>query len=521
MVYDKETKMKFNFSFTLRIWILIVAILLSLLAIVGSPINLFQQGILVTGVEQNSTSFESGLRQGQIIIEVDGNLIKDIDDYSMALLGKFDSGENVKTIIKTKDSEIILFSNNTPEITISEIPKTNIKTGLDISGGARALIKAQDKEISSTEASELKEVINNRLNVYGIEDVKVSSISDLSGNYYVRIEIAGATPEGLKELISQQGKFEAKIGDEVVFIGGKDITSVSRSGQDALVESCSQQADNSYFCNFRFSVYLNEEAAKRHADITRNMGINQSNPGYLEKQIEFYVDDKFSTSLFISEDLKGKVSTNIQIQGSGSGTDRETAIKDAEESMKQMQTILITGSLPYKLEIVKLDRISPMLGQEFNKLILLTAFASILAVAIIIFVRYRKLKLSAALLLTSFSEIIVILGVAAFINWNLDLPSIVGILITIGTGVDQQIVILDESQSKRQESLKQKIKNALFIIFSAYLTTAVALLPLFRAGAGLLKGFAVTTLIGLTIGVFITRPAFADIVKKIGEKNVS
>ena len=63
------------------------------------------------------------------------------------------------------------------------------------------------------------------------------------------------------------------------------------------------------------------------------------------------------------------------------------------------------------------------------------------------------------------------------------------------------------------ESAREKLKNALFIIMSAFFTVFVALLPLFWAGAGLLKGFAITTMLGLTIGVLITRPAFADIIK--------
>ena len=187
--------------------------------------------------------------------------------------------------------------------------------------------------------------------------------------------------------------------------------------------------------------------------------------------------------------------------------------------MKKMQTILITGSLPYKLSIVKLDTISPVLGERFNYLILLTGLAGLIAVAIIIFVRYRNFKASMALLFTSFAEVVIILGVASLIKWNLDLPSIVGILVTIGTGVDQQIVILDEFKSKRIESLREKLKSALFIVVSAFFTAVVSLLPLFWAGAGLLKGFAVTTIIGLTIGVLISRPAFADMLKFLGERH--
>ena len=59
------------------------------------------------------------------------------------------------------------------------------------------------------------------------------------------------------------------------------------------------------------------------------------------------------------------------------------------------------------------------------------------------------------------------------------------------------------------------MKRALFIIFSAFFTSAVSLLPLFSAGAGFFKGFALTTLIGITAGVLITRPAFSELIKRI------
>ena len=206
------------------------------------------------------------------------------------------------------------------------------------------------------------------------------------------------------------------------------------------------------------------------------------------------------------------------MSGSSQGSTRDETIKIAEAEMKTMQTILITGSLPYKLEIVKLDTISPILGQKFTYLILLTGIVGLLAVSIIIFFRYRNVKASLAILFTSFSEVVILLGIAALIKWNLDLPSIVGILVMIGTGVDQQIVILDESKSSSSTSMKEKLKGALFIVVSCFLTVVCSLLPLFWAGAGLLKGFAVTTLIGLTVGVLITRPAFADIIKSFSKE---
>ena len=504
---------------TLKIWLLIIVLAFSLLSIFGFPPKFFQEGVLITSVEANSTSFEAGLRPNQIITEIDNQKIKTLEDYSAIIHEKFPSDKNIKTNIKTDNTEAILFSKNAPKITVSEIQKTNIKKGLDIGGGSRGLVQAKDRKLSLIEVTDLVAVISNRLNVYGITDLNIRPVSDLSGNNFMLIEIAGATPDDLEELISKQGKFEAKIGNETVFVGGeKDISSVCRNDATcAGIEACSPTTTG-YGCNFGFTIYLSESAAEKHAGITETLGVNSTPQGnYLSKKLDLYLDENVVDSLLISEGLKGRVTTQIKISGSGEGKTQADAYDSAEESMHKLQTVLITGSLPYKLEIVKLDTISPLLGKEFIRSIFLAGFVSLLAVAIIIFFRYKKFKSSMALLITCISEIIIILGIASFIDWNLDLPSIAGILATIGTGIDQQIIILDEAKQKTAMSLKQRLKRAFAIILGAYFTALVSLLPLMSAGAGLLKGFAITTIIGITAGVLITRPAFADMVKKIEE----
>jgi len=508
-----------KFKFTWRIWVLIIILIFSLISIFGLPPTFLQKGVLITSVEPNSTAFEQGLRQGQIIKSIDETSISNVEDFTKIITGKY-LGEKVKTVFNTDQGEIIIFSNELPQITVTDIPNTKIKTGLDLAGGARALVQAKEKKLSSTELNDLIAVVSNRLNVYGIADMNVLPVKDLSGNNYMLIEIAGATPEDLEGLIAQQGKFEAKIANETVFIGGnKDITSVCRNDATcALIETCQQNTEGEHYCNFRFSIYLSEEAAERHAEITDKLEVNNTPKGnYLSEKLDLYVDDNLLDSLLISESLKGRATTQIAISGSGTGQTQEEAYNNALEEMHKLQTILITGSLPYKLEIVKLDTISPVLGKDFINSILLAGIAAIFAVAIIIFFRYRRIKSSLALMLISLSEVAIILGIASFINWNLDLPSIAGILATIGTGIDDLIIIIDESIFKTVLSLKQRLKRAFAIILGAYFTSLVSLLPLMWAGAGLLKGFAITTIIGITAGVLITRPAFADVIKNLEE----
>ena len=192
--------------------------------------------------------------------------------------------------------------------------------------------------------------------------------------------------------------------------------------------------------------------------------------------------------------------------------------------MKQLQTVLITGSLPVKLDIIKTDNLSPSLGKEFLANAILISFLSIIAVTLVVIIRYRRVKIAIPIITIITSEILLILGVAALLKQNLDIAGIAGIIVAIGTGVDDQIVITDEILGHETEkdskylSWKQKIKKAFFIVFAAYFATIAAMTPLLFAGAGLLKGFAVTTIIGVTNGVFITRPAFAEMMRALIEE---
>ncbi len=506
-----------SLKLTFRIWLLIIVLLFSILAIFSFPPSFLKSGVLITSVGSNSTASQQGLLQGQIIKSINGNPINNLADFSAVISSKFPSNQSQKLDIVTDGPEIIYYSNQTPDITVSNIPKTNIRLGLDLVGGARALVQAQGLKLSSSQVADLVSVTQNRLNEFGLTDLQVAPVSDLSGNNFMLIEIAGATPNDLQSLIAQQGKFEAKIGNQTVFEGGKnDIASVCRGDQSCAYVNVPQQSSNGYIAQFQFQITLSGAAAQREADITRNLGVNSTAQGrYLNETLDLYVDGKQLDSLLISQDLQGRVTTQISIQGSGSGATSDDAVKNAEDQMKKLQTILITGSLPYKLEIVQLDTISPLLGTAFTNVIILAGILALFGASLVVFIRYRKIKASLALILTSFSEIIIILGIAALIQWNLDLPSIAGILATIGTGFDSQIVILDEATHEKTLSLKQRLKRAFVIIMGAYFTAGVSMIPLFWAGAGLLKGFAFTTLIGITAGVFITRPAFSDIIQRI------
>lgn len=470
-----------------------------------------------------------------VLPELEEKIIEEIIEVNKTIDGE------IITMNKTVNKTVMVNKTHTEVLGPAEIglkvveaPSTNLRKGLELQGGTRVLLQPET-ELEPEDMEFLIENMKQRLNIYGLSDLVVRQSTDLGGNQYIIVEIAGATEDEVKALLAKQGKFEAKIGDTVVFRGGSgDITHVCKTADCAGIDpntGCSMLGDGSYICRFRFSISLKPEAAERQAAATADLKVmttdENGNPlpkenHYLNETLDLFLDDKEVNSLNIGMELKGRAETEIAISGSGTGTTQEEAVYRTLDHMKQLQTVLITGSLPVKLNIVKTDLISASLGEEFVNSALMMGLIALLAVAGIVLIRYKQFKIAAPVIFVMISEIIILLGTAALIGWNLDLAAIAGILIAVGTGVDDQIVIVDETLGG--ESIggvtlgwKAKLKNAWSIIFGAYMTTLVAMLPLLFAGAGLLKGFALTTIIGITFGVFITRPAFAAMIEIISK----
>ncbi|MBS3063862.1 MAG: protein translocase subunit SecD [DPANN group archaeon] len=498
-----------------RVLLLIAVIILSIIAI--SP-QFETKGVVITSVATNSSAEINGLTANTILYDLNGEQINSVHDYSAAV-------DNIKAkdIVKFGTSSggfsFIAESNILGEIdlgiTIDKVPESNLKLGLDLVGGVRVLLQP-DEELTNQEFQDIVDITQRRLNVYGLSDIHVRQVSDLEGESFILVELAGTSNKDIVKTLVQQGKFEAKIANETVFVGGVDVKSVCRSADCSGVRSCSQISDGTYACNFEFRVDISPEAAKRHADITKDLTTQFiGGSQYLSERLDLYLDGELVDSLLISVGLKGQETTSFTIQGPGNGPTEEVALNNALDNMRELQTVLITGSLPVKLNIVKTDFVSGTLGEDFFNTTITAIIIAILAVGAIVFVRYRKLKIALPILITGLSEVLIILGFAALVKWNLDLAALAGILAAVGTGVDSQIVITDEVLHgiKTLSTWKERVSRAFFIIFGSYSTVVAAMLPLWFMGAGLLKGFAIVTILGVSIGVFITRPAYAKIIE--------
>ncbi|HLD42940.1 MAG TPA: hypothetical protein VJB08_03050 [Candidatus Nanoarchaeia archaeon] len=560
-----------------NIRVIIMGIVL-ILAIVAISPNPFSQGVAIRSVTPNSSAAIAGIENPpssiwpmgrERIVSIDNNPIRSEAEYYSLISGlepnqtlniktgkklyKLRVKEKVNTTeLNESEDRVIEESiavNETIDGTVQEInrtikrvirvpkikrevlgaediglrifdaPVTNIRKGLDLQGGVRVILQPEEA-VSEAYMLDVIATMEQRLNVFGLSDVVLRSASDLDGNLLAIVEIPGANEEEVRDLIGKQGKFEAKISNETVFKGGEDITYVCRSAECAGIDparGCGITESGLWACSYRFSITLSPDAAKKQAQATEKLSIvTEGSQRYLSEELLLFLDNSQVDSLSIAADLKGREVTDIQISGSAGGASKQEATTNALQGMKKLQTLLITGSLPVKLNVVKADTISPLLGEEFLKSTLWMGIAALLAVSAVIYARYRRMSLLIPMAVNIIVEVVIMLGVAALIGWNIDLASIAGIIVSVGTGVDQLIMIADEillGESQEIYDWKRRLKNAFFIIMGAYFTVVVAMVPLMFAGAGLLRGFAITTIIGVSIGVFISRPAYAKVLE--------
>ena len=516
--------MKLKGFLKLRILFLILLILLSIIWI--HP-KFDTNGAAIISIQANSSAYDAGIRRLDNLKPVDREVIKQVNDKEISNIEDYVSAlKNISInssikVITNKQTYYLLKTQEDIGIAVDQVASTNIQKGLDLQGGTRVILKPETK-LTDNEFQTLLDTMNTRLNFYGLKDIKVKDAKDLLGNRFIVVEIAGASKEDVKDLVASQGKFEAKIGNDTVFTGEvsreRDIIFVCKNdGTCSGIRTC-QDSGNGQVCNFEFAIKLSQEAAQRHAALTKDLEVNLSSGsgrGVLSKKLDFYLDGKIYDSLYIGADLKGKEAIDISISGPGIGLTAEEAFNDANRNMNKLQTILETGSLPTKLEVVEIKSISPVLGAAFVGNAIKIGLIGLLAVAIFIFIVYRTWKIAIPMVATSASEVFIIIGIAAVSGQNMDLAAIAGILAAVGTGFDDLIVISDETTRHEQVNWKEKVKRAFFVIMVAWATAVASMIPLFWAGAGLFTGFAVTTIVGVTIGVFVTRPAYAAIVEEL------
>lgn len=188
------------------------------------------------------------------------------------------------------------------------------------------------------------------------------------------------------------------------------------------------------------------------------------------------------------------------------------------EEARELQVNLRAGALPAQLEFQDSYYVAPSFAERYKPLSLVTGIAAAIAMALVVGLRYGDSRVAIPMVFTALSEVVILLGFAAVSGLALNLSHIAGFIAVIGTGVDDLVIIADEVMTKEVDSnrvFKSRFRKALWVIGAAAVTTIIAMSPLAVLSLGDLRGFAIVTILGVLIGVLITRPAYGDILRRL------
>jgi preprotein translocase subunit SecD len=187
--------------------------------------------------------------------------------------------------------------------------------------------------------------------------------------------------------------------------------------------------------------------------------------------------------------------------------------KDEVESLSLM---LRTGAIPASISTLDTTTVGPTLGAESIRQGVMAAVAGMLAVMVFMLIYYRGAGINADLAL--FLNLVILLGFMGYSNSTLTLPGIAGVILTIGMGVDSNVLIFERIREELRAgktasaAVQQGFGHAWITIVDTHVTTIVSAAILFIFGSGPVQGFAVTLVFGLLANlftaVFVSRTIF-------------
>ena len=407
--------------------------------------------------------------------------------------------EFVTDLSKKLDTEVQVIDENHLEVR-KYYTQEDLTPLVESAGGK---VTSYQQGVSRATADVVKRILENKINTLGTKDAKVNTLTGLNNvARYIRVELAGVDMNQAQAIVGKQGKFEIRIqttGNQTEHVlYGDSITSVQNPSQ-------APPGSNTWGVGFT----LNEAGASafRAAAIQYGATIDPEN-----HHLQMLLDNRTVYSAPLSKDLAGKVQTeNIRQLFASTGQG-----KYGMQQATNLEIHLRSGALPVDVNVAGSGSVSATLGEHFKQMSLLAGILALITVGFVIYYRYREPSIVLPMVMINASEIIILLGFISLIRFQMDLPTIAGLIAVLGTGIDQLVIITDEilheGKVPSPNLYLKRLARALGIIVVAASTTIIAMLPLAVMDLSTLKGFAIITIMGVLVGVLVTRPAYGRII---------
>lgn len=352
--------------------------------------------------------------------------------------------------------------------------KEDLKLGLDLKGGVYVVLEAQT-DLKGQELREkmleAKSIIEQRVNGLGLTE----PIIVIEGEDRIRVELPGLNNE--QDAVGMIGK-TAKL--QFIDPAGKEVL----TGENVLDSQVAINRDQmtgreQYVVSLKF-------------DPTGSEAFKEATGRLIGQPIYIVLDDKV-----ISEPIVNTQISNGEAIIEGNFT---------MESARDLAMLIKAGALPVELETLQYSVIGPTLGlTSFDKSVYAAVIGLIIVFAYML-ISYRLPGFIADVALVLY--ILITLFVMVGLHATLTLPGIAGIILSIGMAVDANVVIFERIKEELREgksvrsSVNAGFKRAISTVLDSNITTLIAAIVIYIFGTGLIKGFAVTLMIGIVASLF-------------------
>lgn len=363
--------------------------------------------------------------------------------------------------------------------------KDALKFGLDINGGVYVVMEAQTdlkgKELRGV-MEQTKEVLNNRVNAMGISESTVV----IEGKNRLRVEMPGVKDaEAAIEQIGKTAQLRFILADGSEVLTGNMV-------KDASISPDSQ--NGGYKINLKFD----RKGSKLFEEGTAKALSNTVKPtiqGMQANQIAIVLDDKVVTNPRVQQVISNG---SCEITSGAGGYDKDEASTTA--------ALIRGGALPVSLKEISSSVQTATIGEDALEKSVIAGIIGIGLVFLIMIVCYRLLGVVASISLLLY--VLLVLWSMSAMGGVLTLPGIAGIILSIGMAVDANVIIFSRIKEEIHAgktfrvAIDQGFKHALTTVLDAQITTLIATVVLYEIGSTVVKGFALTLMIGIVISIF-------------------
>ncbi len=407
---------------------------------------------------------------------------------------------------------------------------TNEYAAYDVAGQPDGSLKMTMKQsaINDLEARTLEttiEVINDRINKLGVSEPTIQKYG--LGDNQILVELPGeADPTRIENAIQSKDKLEIHAVDGSG--AGYDTDQAALEGMAGNLPPDDYLVHGSGSSNAPERVYVLKRAsevegtdfrdARPSTDINGRPNITFNLTTEAGDRFFKYTDAHKSSgatpgsmAIVLGNRVREVAGINSGIRDSG-----EITGGFSQQEAENLSLMLRTGALPASLEYLETRSVGPSLGAASIRQGVISAIAGMAAVMIFMLVYYKGSGINADLALIL--NLIILLGYMGYSGAVLTLPGIAGVILTIGMGVDSNVLIFERIREELRAgktaaaAVKEGFAHAWITIVDTHVTTIVSAIILLMFGTGPVKGFAVTLMVGLfanlITAVFVSRMIF-------------